>query len=102
MVNITLICAAGMSTSMLVAKMQDAAKTKGIEANIIAMGETSFMSYEGQTDVLLLGPQIGHLLDELRENYAERNIPIEIIDSLDYGMMNGGKVLEDAINMMNK
>lgn len=102
MINITLICAAGMSTSMLVAKMKEAAEKDGVEANIIAMGESAFMTYDGPTDVLLLGPQIGHLLKELEKNYADRNLPMAVIDFVDYGMMNGKKVLDSALKMAGK
>ena len=37
MKNIILACAAGMSTSLLVKKMKNAAEEKGIEAHIEAM-----------------------------------------------------------------
>ena len=37
MKNILLVCAAGMSTSLLVNKMKDAAKAKGVEININAL-----------------------------------------------------------------
>ena len=39
---ITLVCAAGMSTSILMARMQESAKKQGIEAKIIAMSESKF------------------------------------------------------------
>lgn len=37
MKNIVLCCAAGMSTSMLVQRMQDAAQKKGVEVSIKAV-----------------------------------------------------------------
>lgn len=39
MTNILLVCSAGMSTSMMVKKMQEAAAAKGIEAEIWAVGD---------------------------------------------------------------
>lgn len=41
MIKITLFCAAGMSTSVLVEKMKAAAKTKGVEAVIEAFPEST-------------------------------------------------------------
>ena len=38
--KIRLFCAAGMSTSLLVTKMREAAKAMGIDADIEAAGET--------------------------------------------------------------
>ena len=99
MKKITLICGVGMSTSLLVSKMEEVAKDKGINVEIRATAEGKFREYENDTDVLLLGPQVGYLLDKFKKKYAETGIKISIIDSVDYGMMNGAKVLDYALNM---
>jgi PTS system cellobiose-specific IIB component len=98
---ITLICAAGMSTSMLMAKMQESAKKQGIEAKIIAMSEAKFEEYEEPTEVLLLGPQIAYLEDEIKEQYGPKGIKIAVINMMDYGTMNGEKVLKDALALLD-
>ena len=67
MLYITLVCAAGMSTSLLVNKMKDAAKKENIEAEIIAMSEAAFAKYDKPTDVLLLGPQVRYLLSKMKK-----------------------------------
>lgn len=58
MKNIVLFCAAGMSTSLLVTKMQDAAKAKGEEAEIAAYSIAEMDSVIDKADVVLIGPQI--------------------------------------------
>lgn len=98
---ITLVCAAGMSTSMLMAKMQDSAKEQGIEAKIIAMSESKFEEYGEPTDVLLMGPQIAYMEDEMREQYEPKGIKVAVIDMMDYGSMNGEKVLNDALALLD-
>lgn len=100
MVNITLICAAGMSTSMLMQKMKDAAKQKGIDVEIKAMAEASFSNYRGKTDILLIGPQMGFIEDKMKTKYEPKGIKVAVINMLDYGMMNGEKVLSDAIKIL--
>lgn len=100
MIRITLICAGGMSTSMLVAKMQQAVKSKGIEVEIRATAEGKFKrEYSNNTDVLLLGPQVGFMLDDFKKEYEPKGIKVDIIDSIDYGMMNGEKVLNKALSL---
>lgn len=101
MVNITLVCSAGMSTSMLVSKMQEAAKAKGIEAEIRAMAETAFEKFTGATDILLIGPQIGFLEDEFKAKYADTNMKIAVISMADYGMMNGENALKTALELLH-
>ena len=73
-VTIMLVCAAGMSTSLMVEKMKKAAENKGIEADIFAVSA-------GEAD-----------------NY----LALDIIPMVDYGMMNGEKVLDQAINLLNQ
>ena len=100
MIQITLVCAGGMSTSMLVAKMKKAAEAKGVEAEIRAIAEGKFKKdYSDKTDVLLLGPQIGYMVDDFKKEYEPKGIKVDVIDSIDYGMMNGEKVLNIALNL---
>lgn len=101
MINITLICAAGMSTSMLMAKMEQSAIDRELDVHTIAMSESSFEGYSGSTDILLLGPQISYLEDEIRNKYEGSGMKIKVIDMMDYGMMNGEKVLDDALSMID-
>lgn len=101
MKNITLVCAAGMSTSMLMGKMKESAEKQGIDVNVIAMSESSFKSYKGKTDVLLLGPQVSFLLDDMKKEYEPKGIKVTVINMMDYGMMNGENVLRDALALLD-
>ncbi|MEA9389749.1 PTS sugar transporter subunit IIB [Acerihabitans sp. TG2] len=101
MIYITLICAAGMSTSMLMAKMQQSAEKNNISAKIVAMPEAKFENYNEPTEILLLGPQIAYLEDDVREKYEPKGIKVAVIDMVDYGTMNGEKVLKDALALLN-
>jgi len=102
MKNIILVCAAGMSTSLLVNKMKAAAKETGKEVAIHAMPATTFAQYKEATDVLLLGPQVSYLLSEMKATYEPKGIKVDVINMTDYGMMNGKKVLEQALMMADK
>ena len=49
--TIMLVCAAGMSTSLMVTKMQKAAEAKGIEADIFAVSASEADSYLNEKKV---------------------------------------------------
>ncbi|EKQ56512.1 MULTISPECIES: PTS sugar transporter subunit IIB [unclassified Clostridium] len=100
MKNVLLVCSAGMSTSLLVSKMQQAADEKGIECNIQAVGESEVKDYIDSADVLLLGPQVRFLLSKFKKSLADKNIEVEVINTVHYGTMNGEKVLERALELM--
>lgn len=100
MVTIKLFCAAGMSTSMLVAKMKKAAEAKGIEANIEAFPEGQMAKHLDGLDVALLGPQVGYTLPNAKKVCEPKGVPIAVIPTVDYGMMNGEKVLDFALKLI--
>ncbi|WP_300383305.1 PTS sugar transporter subunit IIB [Clostridium sp.] len=100
MKRIVLVCSAGMSTSLLVSKMETVAKAKGIDCTINAYGESQLKNHENEIDVLLLGPQVRFLLNKMKEKFTNRNIPVEVINTVDYGTMNGEKVLNRALELM--
>ena len=58
--KIMLCCNAGMSTGLLVQKMQKEAAARGEEAAIEARPMNEAMDHINEADVILLGPQIGY------------------------------------------
>ena len=100
--QIMLVCAAGMSTSLMVNKMQKVAEERGLAATIFAVPVSEAEDYlsEKKVDVLLLGPQVRYLLEDLQEKLASKGIPVDVIPMTDYGMMKGDKVLDMAESLM--
>lgn len=100
MYNILLVCSAGMSTSLLVTKMQKAAKENGIEAKIRAVAESDLRNNTEGIDILLLGPQVRYMLSKVKVLMEPKGVPVDVINSVDYGTMNGSKVLEQALSII--
>lgn len=101
MKKILLCCAAGMSTSLLVTKMKQVAVEKGVESEIWAVSVESLnVNLDKGADVVLLGPQIKYKFKEVKETCDKRNVPCDIINMVDYGSMNGKKVLDFALNLI--
>lgn len=98
--NILLVCAAGMSTSLLVNNMKKAASDKGITLNIEAHPVSQADQYGPNSDVILLGPQVRFELNNLKKKFP--NKPIEMINMQDYGRMDGVKVLDTALSLIKK
>jgi PTS system cellobiose-specific IIB component len=100
MKKIFLCCAAGMSTSMVVNKMIKAAEQQGIDVDIIAVGIEEFESTLSNYDCCLIGPQIKYKLADFKAIADVHNKPVAVINSMDYGMMRGDKILADALSMI--
>lgn len=102
MTRILLFCAAGMSTSMLVSKMKKAANDLGVEVTIEAYPEAEMQKRVDEADVVLLGPQVKFMLPKAKSIFETKGIPVEVINTMDYGMMNGEKVLKRALELSKK
>ncbi len=101
MKRILLCCAAGMSTSLLVSKMQQAATEAKLESKIWAVSiEELQNNIKDGVDAVLLGPQIRYKLNDVKKVCSEQNIPVEVINMVDYGSMNGKKVLNFALELI--
>lgn len=94
MKHIYLFCAAGMSTSMMVAKMQAAAKELNFECEITAYPVAEVAERAKDADIVLLGPQIRFQLEKVK---AQCTCPVEAIDMRHYGMMDGMSVMKNVI-----
>ncbi|EAE1341166.1 PTS sugar transporter subunit IIB [Listeria monocytogenes] len=95
MKKILLVCAAGMSTSLLVIKMKAHATSIGEEIEIEALPVSEASSVVDKMDIVMLGPQVRYQKPQVDE-LVQGRIPVIVIDMKDYGMLNGKAVLEKA------
>lgn len=95
--NIYLVCEHGASTSMLMERMADAAKEEGIEVDVRALPYTKLGEVIDGADVVLLGPQVRFKKSGLEQQFADKGVDFVVIDTVDYGMMRGDKVLKVAL-----
>lgn len=100
--NILLCCAAGMSTSLLVRKMNQISIEQGENNKIWAVPGDVVYKHIKDADIILLGPQVRHLLPELKKLGKEKGIPVDVINTVHYGTCNGIEVLKYAKLLKNK
>jgi PTS system cellobiose-specific IIB component len=83
--KIMLVCAGGMSTSILMKKMEKFGVEKGVDLDIKAFAvqdlEENYKSY----DVILLGPQISYKFNDIKKSVTT---PVGVIQSYDYAVGN--------------
>ena len=90
MKKIILLCAGGMSTSMLVKNMQ--------KCSIAAFPQADAKDKASDADCILLGPQIRFAKGKVAE--ACPGVPIDAIDMKIYGRMDGKGALGVAKKLM--
>lgn len=100
MKKIVLFCGAGMSSSLLVLKVRDAIKAKGYDYTCDAYDTSTVISKSVDADVVLVAPQVRHMLKKYQA--AITNCPVEPMDMVSYGSMNGPKILAQARQLMGE
>ena len=104
MKKIMLVCSAGMSTSLLVTKMEQAAEKVGDEVEIFALPMSDGINRLSTVDCVLLGPQVRFQKNTIEKAIEAAGVskPCDVIDMKDYGMMNGEAVYKKAKAMMGE
>lgn len=97
--KILLICGAGMSTSVLMKKMEKWCAENGEELTIKAVGSSSYENIWREYDCILIGPQIAYRLDSIK---ADVDIPVTQIPSVDYALGNSANIMKLAHDITGK
>lgn len=100
--NILLICAGGLSTSLLVTKMKEYAQSIGEMPVIEAHPANNLEELIDRFDLVLLGPQIAHKFESIKQQFASTGKPISMIEAMDYGLCRGKEVYEKAKGIIEK
>ena len=84
-------------------KMKQAAAAQGIAVDIIAVSMDDFDRTLPNYDCCLLGPRIKYKFEKNLTKAALRWAKrVTVIDSMDYGMMRGDKILAAALALLDE
>jgi len=99
MIRIILVCAAGMSTSILVNNMRKMADPKDeIHAYPLAQLEDHIQD----CDVVLVGPQIRYQMEMISKLAEVFHVEAALMDQKSYAMMDAAKLLDTARSLVKK
>lgn len=97
--KILLACGAGLSTSILMKKIEKYCAEQGEELTIEAVPVNNVEGYQNDYDCVLIGPQVSYRLEELKSTLK---IPVASIPSLDYAVGNADNVMKLAHKIVGK
>ncbi|MDR0899884.1 MAG: PTS cellobiose transporter subunit IIB [Lactobacillaceae bacterium] len=100
--NILLVDAAGMSISLLAKKMDDYSHQNDLGYSVTGVADSDGPSKIAELEpvAIMIAPQVSYLFDKYNKEYGDR-IPVGKIEMVQYGMMDGKKVLEASIAVEN-
>ncbi|MDO4432726.1 MAG: PTS sugar transporter subunit IIB [Aerococcaceae bacterium] len=94
--TIILSCIGGLTTSMLVERMNEVIHKDQLDLSVYSVGITGIDTLKN-VDVLLLGPQLAYLKEK---SEGKLNIPVAVISDEDFEQMQGEQVLRQAIALI--
>ncbi len=98
--NILIICAGGMSSSIVVKKTKEAARKRDSNIKVEESSTFDVDSKKENFDVFLVAPQVKYLAPKLTIQVGGK--PVGIIPPTDYATMNGNKIIDFALKLANK
>lgn len=100
--EILFVCGGGASSSFIAQNVGKAGRNAGLDVNVEAIGETELEDYVDGRDVILIGPHLKYLEDDLSEIIDEYDIPYAFISEQDYAKMDGESILQQALELTGK
>ncbi len=104
-IRVLMVCAMGMSSSLIEARTAEAAEKAGVPFELKAIdtaeiGRWSFV--ENPMDVVLVAPQVRFKKKSLEEAAGPHGSIVLNIDSVAYGMVDGEKIFEQIMEAIRE
>lgn len=96
--KILLVCRVGTPSSMLVDRIKLAAEQKNMEIVIEAHSVSEVKNLKNKFDVCFLAPEVRSSISMISK--ILHPIPVTSIDIHTYGLLNGSKVLKQAVELI--
>ena len=98
--KVLLVCAAGMSSSLLENKTKVAAQAKGHELliNALSVGQIATYDFAARpVDMILIAPQVRYKKKSITEMASPHGIVVEAIEPTTFGMVDGEKLFDQIV-----
>ena len=102
-IKVVLVCAAGMSSSLLEEKIRQAAAAAGREMELKAVDATrmSLWNYQQDTmDVILIAPQVRFNKRSIIQQSEPFGVIVQDIDTVAYGMVDGETIFSQVLEAL--
>ena len=91
--RILLVCGSGASSGFMAANIRKAATARGLDAKVVARGESEIENYIEDIDVLMVGPHLAYILDEVDEYVGNHPVTVLLMRPDYYSTLDGEKAL---------
>jgi PTS system cellobiose-specific IIB component len=99
-IKVLMVCAMGMSSSLLEAKTRQAAEAAGVPFELQAINTPEMARWDFETnyvDIVLVAPQVRYKRKSIAAAAAPFNIIVQDIDPVLFGMVEGEKLFKQIM-----
>jgi len=103
MIKVVLVCAAGMSSSLIEEKIRQAAAAAGKPMELKAVDATRMGLWDygrDHVDIILVAPQVRFKKKGILEKAGPLGIIVQDIDTVAYGMVDGEKIFAQVLDAL--
>lgn len=91
---VLLVCGGGASSGFLASSIRKAAKKRNLNIEVVARSESEIEDYLESASILLYGPHLKYMENEIIEKVKDTSIVASIIPQQIYGLLDGEKSLD--------
>ncbi|UCF59970.1 MAG: PTS sugar transporter subunit IIB [Anaerolineaceae bacterium] len=102
-IKVLLVCAIGMSSSLLVSKITDEAEAAGVKIDMLAIETPEVARWDFETnrmDIVLVAPQVRYKRKSITQASEPYGTVVEVIDTVSYGMVDGEKIFKQIMDAL--
>lgn len=103
-IKVVLVCAAGMSSSLIEEKIKQAAAAAGKDMVLKAVDATRMALWDydcDRMDIILVAPQVRFKKKSILEKAEPLGIIVQDIDTIAYGIVDGEKIFGQVMEALN-
>jgi PTS system cellobiose-specific IIB component len=104
-IKVLIVCAIGMSSSLLETKVEEIAHAKGVDLDMSALETPLIGRYDfekNRVDMVLVAPQVRYKKKSITKMASPYGTVVEDIEPVTYGMVDGEKLyaqIREALNL---
>lgn len=100
--NVLLVCGSGASSGFMAANIRKAAKARGLDISVVARSESEIDSYIDEIDVLMVGPHLAYILDEVDEIVGDYPVKVILMKKDYYATLDGDAALDHLLEELGE
>ena len=96
------ICGAGASCGFRPKNNRKVVNDRNLEYSFMARSDSEVDEYIGEIDMLLLGPHLKYMYQDMVEYARPYGVPVHVIDQKAYGTLDGAAIVDFVVKELGK